>query len=90
MIGYTHNDIKPANIMIDKIDKSDSKVTLIDFGFATRFLSKHKEHLAREQTQTFKGNISFSSLNQMDFWSTSRRDDIISLGYMMVVILNGF
>ena len=33
-VGYTHNDIKPANIMIDFMDAGQIKATLIDFGFA--------------------------------------------------------
>ena len=32
-VGYTHNDIKPSNIMID----SNYNVTLIDLGFTTTF-----------------------------------------------------
>jgi hypothetical protein len=40
--------------------------------------------------ETFKGNISFSSLGQMNFESTSRKDDLISLTYLMIVLLNGF
>lgn len=91
--GYTHNDIKPGNIMIDK-SKIDSnscvKATLIDFGFAQKFVNSEREHMKMKSLETFKGNISFSSLNQMNFSTTSRRDDLISLSYLMLVMLNGF
>ena len=40
--GYTHNDIKPSNIMIDVLKLPDSneqyvRVNLIDFGFAKKY-----------------------------------------------------
>jgi serine/threonine protein kinase len=48
MVGYTHNDIKPSNLMIDFPDYATLKVTLIDFGFAKKFLeSKTKIHIKR-------------------------------------------
>ena len=34
------------------------------------------------------GNIQFASLNQSNFMRTSRRDDLISLLYLMVFMLN--
>lgn len=36
----------------------------------------------------FQGNLLFSSLDHMKFFRTSRKDDIISIFYMMVHILN--
>jgi vaccinia related kinase len=40
-VGYTHNDIKPNNIMIDK----DLNVTLIDLGFTTKFMESADRHI---------------------------------------------
>ena len=39
---------------------------------------------------SFKGNIIYSSFNQMVFKNTSRRDDLISLTYLLLTLLNGF
>ena len=36
----------------------------------------------------FQGNLLFSSVSQMKFLKTSRRDDFISLFYMIVYLLN--
>jgi len=41
-VGYTHNDIKPANIMIDIKNTGQTyaeilQITLIDFGFASKY-----------------------------------------------------
>ena len=46
--GYVHNDIKPENIMLDIDDIDDSSeyhATLIDYGFASRFLNREKKHI---------------------------------------------
>jgi serine/threonine protein kinase len=39
-MGYTHNNIKPGNIMIDWTTNGENRIraTLIDFGFARKFL----------------------------------------------------
>ena len=54
-IGYTHNDIKPGNIMIDMAsdDRSQIKATLIDFGFSHGFLSSSGKHLNMKDVETF-------------------------------------
>ena len=71
-VGCTHNDIKPANIMID----SNYNAALIDLGYTTSFLDKQKEFIPAKVLQRFRGNILFSSKNQMKFKSTSPRDDL--------------
>jgi len=39
-VGYTHNDIKPNNIMIN----SNNDVVLIDLGFTTKFMDSSTKH----------------------------------------------
>lgn len=95
---YTHcakrtfNDLKPQNIMIDtegSLD-TDPKVYLIDFGFAQKYVKKDgKEHISdKEIVPVFQGNIIFASPRQMAFVKTSRKDDLISLFYMLIFMLN--
>lgn len=45
IVGYTHNDVKPSNIMIDFTYDGRIKATLIDFGFAKKFIDSNNEHL---------------------------------------------
>lgn len=92
--GRVYNDLKPENVMISfsKNDEGEvsEHVTLIDFGLATKYKNENKSHIKdTEHTDMFKGNIHFSSLDQMNFYKTSRKDDIISLFLMMVWLLNG-
>ena len=62
---------------------------LIDFGFASKYTEPSTDdgkfkHAACQDLDNFRGNIIFASPHQLDFKSTSRRDDIISLCYLMV------
>ena len=64
------------------------KVHIIDFGFACSYLNKDGQHLDQLKTENFYGNLFYSSLNQLNFNSQSRRDDLISLSYMISSLLN--
>ena len=87
-VGYTHNDIKASNIMLNK----NLEATLIDFGYSKKYIDKNSngdnQHVRNKYTQQFKGNILFASPNQMNFRMTSRKDDLFSVSYMMLYLLN--
>ena len=79
-------------IQILKVPKEMTEkvqVKLIDYGLASRYLDKYGNHLEQKEEPTFKGNLLFSSTNALEFKTPSRRDDLISLCYMMIFILNG-
>ena len=90
--GRIYNDLKPENIMIsfdEKEGQTTEQVTLIDFGLTSKYMRKDKTHIKdSETTEIFCGNIHFASLDQMNFYRTSRKDDIISLYFMMIWLLN--
>jgi serine/threonine protein kinase len=98
--GYIYNDLKLDNIMVgfeSKIAKeykeenvlADTSLHLVDFGFATKFIDKSTGlHIKEAEVETFRGNMIFGSLNQLNFMTTSRRDDLISLCYMVIYMLN--
>ena len=101
--GYIHNDIKPTNIMADcgltrskhqlQLETDKIHASLIDFGFASKYIEKKsgkKVHIEQEEVAEFKGSLIFSSRHQMEFKSTSRRDDLISLCYTLLIMLNKF
>ena len=77
--------------MVDKKYASNQiKVHLVDFGFADKFISEDtRKHIdEKEQLDMFQGNLMFASLDQMNFYKTSRKDDLLSLFYLMVHLLN--
>jgi serine/threonine protein kinase len=88
--GTIYNDLKLQNILIDFDDKTQEPlVTLADFGFASSYLKLHGEHInERQSVKKFRGNLMFSSVNQMEFMTTSRRDDMIALCQLILYMLN--
>ena len=100
--GYVYNDLKLDNLMLDYgvnikemtagSDDPFEKITIniIDFGFATPYVEADGQtHIQKQRLGTYRGNIIFSSLNQLKFYSTSRRDDLISLFYLLIYMLKG-
>ena len=88
----TYNDLKLENIMVNtngNLD-ADPEVFLIDFGFAKRFVKKDgSSHIEESKTvDEFTGNIHFASVRQLNFLATSRRDDLVSLFYLLIFMLN--
>ena len=64
-------------------------IKIIDFGFCTRYTDEVTgEHIKLKKVESFRGNLKFASLNQLGFFCTSRRDDLISLCYLLVYLLN--
>ena len=89
--GNTFNDLKLDNILVgdqNLKDKNMHKIRLVDFGFASRFLDKHGKHIKEEEVDVFRGNMVFASVNMFDFKSPSRRDDLMSLCYLLIYLLN--
>ena len=85
--GRTYNDMKPQNVMIsyenkEMINASELAVTIIDFGFVDKFKDEKNNfaHIERaEKVKMFQGNLLFASVDQMKFFRTSRKDDMIAL-----------
>ena len=77
--------------MVHNNDLGEKEIILIDFGFAAKFIDSNGHHISEQnEVNTFKGNMLFSSINQMEFRVTSRRDDMISLCYLLMYCLNEF
>jgi len=87
--GFTYNDLKPQNVMVHIKDGNTPSPILIDFGLVKKYLKSNGSHNPSDlQTDNFEGNLMFSSQNQMNFFATSRKDDLISLTYMMFFLMN--
>ena len=99
--GFIYNDLKLDNLLLDAdvdiqsllmTDKDffeTVNVNIIDYGFVTRYVDDgFKKHVSKKEVDVFRGNILFSSLHQLKFKTTSRRDDIISLFYLLVYLLH--
>ena len=79
-----HRDIKPHYFMI-----RDGELFLIDFGLATFYIDSEGEHIQDAITQDLTGTPRYISYNVHCGHSASRRDDLISLGYIYLWMTNG-
>ena len=80
-----HLDIKPSNFLLGKYNKNI--IYMIDFGFSKKFRSSRTgKHIKYFKAKNFTGNLKYSSVNTMIGISPSRRDDIESLGYMLIYL----
>ena len=85
--GIVHRDIKPDNFLLGLNSKS-KQIYLIDFGFCKTFLNDNK-HIEIKKTKNLIGSNNFASVNAHEFNELSRRDDLESLGYMLVYFCLG-
>ena len=92
---FLYNDLKLNNIVVGDAEelpnqtKSLHKIRVIDFGLAQRYHDADGNHIPMKKQGTFKGNIIFASKNAFNLLTQSRRDDLISLCYLLLYIIDG-
>jgi serine/threonine protein kinase len=80
-----HRDIKPQNIMM-----KNGELFLIDFGLSTFYVDEDFNHIKCKQNQPYiLGTPKYISYNIHCGYEPSRRDDLISLGYLYLEIQLG-
>lgn len=82
-IGIVHRDIKPANIMLDNENKV---VHLIDFGFSKKYIDSENNHIPFIEGKNLIGTIEYMSFNVFDGMEYSRRDDMISIFFVLLYV----
>ena len=84
-----HRDIKPDCFLFGK-GNNNSNIYLIDFGFARKYRNpKNGKHIPFIYSSRFVGSLKFSSIKSFRRFEKSRRDDIESLGYILVYFIKG-
>lgn len=85
--GLIHRDIKPDNFLLG-LNNKNKQIYLIDFGFCKTFLNNDK-HIEMKKVNNLIGTNNFASVNAHDFNELSRRDDLESLGFMLIYFYFG-
>ena len=86
---YIHRDLKPENFVIGLGDNEDV-IYLIDFGLSRKYRNqKTKVHIPYKDGKSIIGTIRYVSIYTHFGIEQSRRDDIESLGYILVYFAKG-
>ena len=86
--NYLHRDIKPANFLIGNPD--NSQIYLIDFGNASKFRSSRTgKHIKNIKCSSVFGSLLFLSKNAYKGNVQTRKDDLESLGLVIIYLYMG-
>jgi serine/threonine protein kinase len=85
--GLLHRDIKPENLLTGEAGLRSQRVVLIDFGLAKRYRLTDGSHLPWRTGKRLTGTVRYASVHTHMGEEQSRRDDLESLGYVLVFLL---
>jgi casein kinase 1/casein kinase 1 epsilon len=87
--SYSYIDVKPENFLFGR-GVNNRRLYLVDFGLTKKFIDEEGNHIPfNENNKWVIGTINYVSVYNHYGIESSRRDDLIALGYLLARFLKG-
>lgn len=87
--SFLHRDLKPDNFLMG-LGRRANQVYIIDFGLAKKYRdSSTHQHIPYRENKNLTGTARYASMNTHLGIEQSRRDDLESLGFVLMYFLRG-
>lgn len=87
--GWLHQDVKPENFVVGVTKEGVKTLYALDFGTSSQWIEEGGTHREKGPATKIVGTARYSSLNNHLGYLQSRRDDLESVGYVLLYWIRG-